>query len=65
MSEKHEVVITDEIVRGGPGTVARCSCGWVSAWGVQDGSAEADAARHLRLRKEFEAEIKARMGVKK
>ena len=42
----HEVVTTDEVVRGHPGTVARCSCGWISRWWVRDGSAESDAHQH-------------------
>lgn len=48
MSTEHKVTSTDEQVRGYPGTVARCECGWSSAWAVQDGSAESDANRHMR-----------------
>lgn len=48
----HLVVTTDEVVRGRPGTVSRCTCGWKSAWGVQDGSAEADAHGHRMRRDE-------------
>lgn len=46
MSE-HRITSTDEMVRGYPGTVARCSCGRQFAWGVRDGSAEADAHAHM------------------
>lgn len=40
------MTVADETVRSRPGTVARCSCGWSSAWGIQDGSAEASAEAH-------------------
>lgn len=39
---KHAITSTDEEVRGHRGTVARCLCGWASAWAVRDGSAESD-----------------------
>lgn len=42
----HSVTTSDTTVRGRPGTVAECSCGWRSAWGVRDGSAESDAHHH-------------------
>lgn len=42
----HSVTTADTTVRGHPGTVAKCSCGWKSAWGVRDGSAESDAHHH-------------------
>lgn len=45
---EHRVTCTDEIVRGRPGTVARCSCTWSDAWGIQDGSAEASGDYHVR-----------------
>lgn len=49
----HVVISTDELVNktgyaSRPGTVARCSCGWRSAWMTRDGSAEADGHGHLR-----------------
>jgi len=44
---EHNVICTDEAVRGSRGTVARCLCGWNSSWGVMDGSAEADAHSHM------------------
>lgn len=43
----HAVTSSDEMVRGYRGTVARCRCGWSSAWSVQDGSAEADGHDHV------------------
>lgn len=46
MSE-HEVKTEDTQVRGYPGTVATCRCGWRSAWAVRDGSAESDANQHM------------------
>lgn len=45
---QHMVTTRDEQVRGRRGTASRCTCGWSSLWGVTDGSAEADADRHLR-----------------
>jgi len=58
---KHVTTCTDEevrLVRGGTsmGTVARCTCGWVSSWWVRDGSAEADAHYHVRT---YDAEYNA------
>ena len=44
---KHAITSTDEIVRGRPGTVARCACGWSTHWGIRDGSAEADGHEHM------------------
>ena len=52
---QHEVTATDEMVNSRvgypprPGTVARCACGWKSAWWLRDGSAEADGHAHMRL----------------
>lgn len=47
---KHEITSTDEMVTKSfgtyPGTVARCTCGWKSAWTCRDGSAERDGAEH-------------------
>lgn len=63
---KHVTTCTDEevrLVRGGTsmGTVARCTCGWVSSWWVRDGSAEADAHHHMRsYDAEYNAECEAR-----
>ena len=42
----HTTTCTDQMVRGYPGTVARCTCGWSDAWGIPDGSAEASAYEH-------------------
>ena len=44
---RHGITLTDEMVRGYPGTVARCLCGRLFAWGVRDGSAEADSHAHM------------------
>lgn len=44
---EHDITSEDTTVRGRPGTVARCLCGWSSSWGVQDGSAEADGHNHM------------------
>ena len=61
MSE-HSMTTKDEIVRGRPGTVATCTCGWRSAWGIQDGSAECDAHDHkMSHDPEYRAESKNRM----
>lgn len=30
------------------GTVATCTCGWKSSWKTRDGSAECDAANHMK-----------------
>lgn len=60
----HDVITTDEEVRGRPGTVARCSCGWVSHWGIRDGSAESDAHHHLMIHdSEYEQKHRARVGI--
>lgn len=45
-NEEYVVTCTDERVRGNPGTVARCTCGWEDAWGIQEGNAEASAHFH-------------------
>lgn len=53
--DEHKVSCTDEMVTKSfgtyPGTVARCTCGWVSSWTIRDGSAEADGSRHIRYKK--------------
>lgn len=46
---KHTVNTTKENVKGYPGAVARCSCGWEAAWIYDDKSAESDGASHLRV----------------
>lgn len=49
MSEfTHTVDSRDATVRGYPGTVSTCTCGWRSEWAVRDGSAESDAHGHMR-----------------
>lgn len=45
MSE-HTTTTVDGDVRGYPGTIATCSCGWRDAWAVMDGSAESSAHFH-------------------
>ena len=69
---EHGITTNDETVRGHPGTVATCTCGWRSSWGVRDGSAESDAhdhqmrndpealARHQKRMEEWQAESDAR-----
>ena len=55
IKDEHKVSCTDELVTKSfgtyPGTVARCTCGWVSSWTTRDGSAEADGSRHIRYKK--------------
>lgn len=43
---QHEITTQDMTISGNPGTVATCSCGWESVWGIRDGSAEAEAHAH-------------------
>ena len=43
----HGITAEDTMVRGYPGTIARCLCGWDTAWSVRDGSAEADGHAHV------------------
>lgn len=54
---KHSVTSTDQNVRGYPGTVARCICGWSDAWAVRDGSAEEAGHSHLMA---YDPEYKSR-----
>ncbi|MFC5930893.1 hypothetical protein D6T64_11930 [Cryobacterium melibiosiphilum] len=73
---EHGITTKDEMVRERPGTVATCTCGWRSAWGVQDGSAESDAhdhqmqhdpearARHEKRMAEWRAENAARIAAR-
>jgi len=44
---EHATKSEDAIVRGYPGTVASCDCGWTSSWSVRDGSAEEEAHVHM------------------
>jgi hypothetical protein len=44
---KHGITSVDQLVRGHPGTVVTCLCGWQDAWGVSDGSAEASGHEHM------------------
>lgn len=44
---EHNVRSDDVTVRGNPGTVASCACGWSSSWGIRDGSAESDGHSHM------------------
>ena len=59
IKDEHEVSCTDELVTKSfgtfPGTIARCTFGWVSQWTTRDGSAEADGSRHIRYKKKGQA----------